>query len=78
MQFYRTACFNSQRLSQTALIATLPTETKMKEFFENLDPAKWQIISFDPPTRQVCIKLITPSGDRYLGVTIPVVSLSQL
>jgi len=78
MLIHRTACYNSQRLSQKALIAMLPTETHMKKFFEGLEEDAWEIISFDPKTRLVCIKTITPSGDRFLAVTVPVVSLSQL
>jgi len=78
MLIHRTACYNSQRLSKKALIAMLPTNTHMKDFFEWLADDAWEILSFDPKTRLVCIKTITPSGDRHLAVTVPVVSLSQL
>ena len=31
----------------------------------------WNIISFDPPTRFVCVQIFNPSGTRLLNITLP-------
>ncbi len=34
----------------------------------------WSILSFDPPTRLVCVQLFTPNGTRMLNFTLPELS----
>ena len=61
-------CTNLQRLSQTSFLTMVQDTTRA--YFESIDPNDWEIRSFDTITREVCITLHTPSGDRLISYTV--------
>lgn len=42
-------------------------------FLDKIPPDNWQITSFDPRTRVVCIAITTQSGIRNVSVILPVI-----
>lgn len=43
-------------------------------FLDKLADDEWEIVSFDPKTRTVCIDMITASGIRHMTVILPELS----
>lgn len=43
-----------------------------KHFLETLDLDDWIITSFNPLTREVCVKITTMSGNRIISLTLPI------
>jgi len=46
------------------------SNVKTRKFFEKI-PHPWQIVSFDPSTRQVCVQINDPKGIKNISVTLP-------
>ncbi len=59
--FRRRACQSNARLSKASFIALLDEGSRRKEFYEGLDDENWEIISFDPAKREVCVTIISRS-----------------
>lgn len=82
-QFRRRACtVTNTRLSKATLLAMLGpppdpdqqfSSNPSRAFFEKIENP-WEITSFNPVTRQVCVKITTPNGDRTTTVTLPELS----
>jgi hypothetical protein len=77
-QFNKTACAVEQRLSKKTLLAFFPEDTGTGKFLHSLDPNAWEIISFTPLDRNVCIRLTADSGVRIISLVLPVVSTSGI
>lgn len=75
LPFRRRACQRVQRIPKVTLLAYLPDGSRQKEFFEGMDIDDWEIISFDPERREVCIVLLNDSQDVTVTVTIPTIIL---
>lgn len=43
-------------------------------FLDKLADDEWEIVSFDPKTRIVCIDVVTATGSRHMTVTLPQLS----
>lgn len=54
----------------TAASDELQSPSPSRRYFENLK-SPWEIVSFNPSTREVCINIRSRSGDRTLSVIIP-------
>lgn len=44
------------------------------EFFQKLTDDQWDVISFDPYKREVCIVLYNTSGNKQITVLLPYMS----
>ena len=75
-QFRRRACLADHRLRKVTLLAML--SDKQKELFNKLDDSKWDIVSFSPYTREVCVTFTTDSGNRTISVILPHLSSSGI
>lgn len=42
-----------------------------KHFLETIDYDSWEIVSFNPSTKKVCIRINLPSGIKNISLTLP-------
>jgi len=70
----RTACVNLQRIDKNTVTAMLTSESSKYEFLTNLDDSQWDVMSFNPNNREVCIVLYNPSGNKFITVNLPYIS----
>ena len=83
-QFNRRLCQNQQRLTKTAFLGMLPSsldddgnETlNPKKLFGSLEDDEWDVVTFNPDIREVCLVIHANSGDRNVSVTIPASAFS--
>lgn len=76
--FKRRACQSTQRLSKKTLVAYLTEGSKEREFFEGLNDDDWEIMSFDPDKREVCVTILNEkAGDVTLTVNLPLYLSSE-
>jgi len=83
-QFNRRLCRNRQRLTQAAFLGMLPSnldndgkETlNPRRLFESLEVDEWEVLTFNPDIREVCLVIRTNSGERNVSVTIPASAIS--
>jgi len=57
MMTTRRSCVGQQRLSQLTFLAMIVDVSKTNEFFASMSLDEWQIVSFEPRTREVCIEI---------------------
>lgn len=69
-QFRKRACQVQQRLTQKNLLALLK-DTPTFDFFNDMDPAIWEIVSFNPEDLIACITITIDSGLRDVAVKVP-------
>jgi len=70
------ACVGRPGISKKAVISSF-IHTKTEEYLESLDDDQWQVTSYDPQNRSVCIDLTSDSGIvHHVALTLPVVSTS--
>jgi hypothetical protein len=70
--FKRRACQSRQRLSKNTFVAYLTDGSKTKEFFLGMDQDDWEILSFDPEEREVCITILNEkANDVTVTVNLP-------
>ena len=67
--FKEKPCSVRQRLAKVTFLAMLPDGSRTKEFYENIPDERWEISSFDPATRNVCVRLTTLHGSENLAAT---------
>lgn len=65
-EFRKRACQNLQRLSQSSLLAYIPSSN----FLHDVDRSEWQVTSFDPQRREACVTITTDSGIRVVSYTL--------
>lgn len=79
MQGVAMACTTKNRLSKSTLLAMLGpppfgeeefSSSPTRAFFEKI-VHPWEITSFDPMTKIVCIIIEKPSGEANIAVTLP-------
>lgn len=71
----RTACVNLQRIGKKTVTAMLTSESSFaKGVLKNLDDSQWDVMSFNPNNREVCIVLYSPSGNKFITVNLPYIS----
>jgi hypothetical protein len=59
-------CSKNDRLSKATFLAMLPDGSRQKEFYLNIPNDRWDIVNFDPDTREACIVLTTLYGGKNL------------
>lgn len=77
-RIFRRACYQPPNISKATLIASFNEGSGTREYLEGLDDENWDILSFDPETRDVCIVLSSTTGSRIhtMSFTLPVISNS--
>ena len=65
------ACQAKQRLSQATVLAYLPEGTKIQELFLGMSLDEWEVVSFNPLNREVCVKIL--DTDVVISFIIPTV-----
>lgn len=71
--FSRTACKKTQPIGKHTVRAMLQGLASY-EFFQKLTDDQWDVISFDPYKREVCIVLYNNSGNKQITVLLPYIS----
>ena len=83
----RRGCVARQRLSKISMLAMLGdppepgeqySDSKTRAFFEKITYDNWEITSFDPLTRVVCIEITDGLGTRTTSVTLPYLTVDGL
>jgi len=69
-------CQAKQSLTQAAFYAYLPEESRTRNFFERMTFDEWEIVSFNPQNREVCVRLLNDSGDILMSFFIPTIVLT--
>ena len=77
-RIFRRACYQPPDISKATLKASFDEGTPTRDYLEALDDDDWDILSFDPESRQVCVMLTATAGSQIhtLSFTLPVVSNS--
>lgn len=72
------ACMPRSTISKKAVIASFEY-TSTQEYLESLDDDQWQVTSFDPQNRTVCIDVTSDRGIvQHWSLNLPVVSTSWM
>ena len=69
--FRRRACQGKARLAKETLLAYLTDGSKTKDLFLSMDINDWEITSFTPDNREVCILFLNDSRDITTTVILP-------
>jgi hypothetical protein len=67
----RTACVNLQRIGKSTVTAMLTPQSPEYNFLTNLDESQWDVMSFNPHNREVCIVIYNPAGNKLISVVLP-------
>jgi hypothetical protein len=67
--FKERPCSVQQRLAKVTFLAMLPDGSRQKEFYLSIPDDRWEILSFDPKTRDVCVRHTTLYGGENLSST---------
>lgn len=70
-QFRRRACAQENSLQKATLLAMLPADTGIGRYFHNLDINSWEIVSFSAYTKEACISIINPKGNKTISIIVP-------
>ena len=65
------ACQAKQRLSQATVLAYLPEGTRIQEMFLGMSLDEWEVTSFNPLKREVCVTLLNDGGETLISFNIP-------
>jgi hypothetical protein len=78
------ACVVQQRMPKATLLAMLGdpasigesySDSQSRAFFEKIPEDNWEVVSFDPSTRKVCVEISDDIGTRTVAVTLPYLTL---
>lgn len=68
----RTACSLRPDISKKTVLAMYDEGTPTREFLEKLRDDQWQVVSFDPAKREVCLLVISDRNTQMnLSLTLP-------
>lgn len=77
-QFVSRKCQAVNRLSQTAFLALIEG-TPTARYFSALELSDWEIVSFNPTNREVCVQMTkVPVRRTTLTITIPYFTVNEL
>ena len=83
----RRGCIANHRLSKSSMLAMLGdpaqpgeshSDSKSRAFYEKIPDANWEIISFNPLSRMVCVKITDRIGTRTTSVVLPYLTVDGL
>ena len=77
-QLVSRACSSPTTLSKEAFLGQLSDGSKQKSFFQSIPYDTWQVISFNPNTRVVCVTIVNGKTTNTISVTLQVTTNSQL
>jgi hypothetical protein len=69
--FSRRRCQKEHRLSKATLLAMIEPITDTYEFFLSIPDEDWEIDSFNPRLREVCVNITQKGQTKKLSVTLP-------
>jgi len=70
-------CMPPPNVSQGTVRAMF-VDTTTGDWLDKMSDDDWQIVSFEPQTRLVCIDVFTEHGTNHVNLTLPVLSTSVL
>ena len=74
VQFRRRACAQDASLQKATLLAMLPADTGIGKYFHGLNINSWEIVSFSAYTKEACISIINPKGNKTISIIVPQVT----
>jgi hypothetical protein len=69
--FRKRGCMASERLQKATLLAMLPSDTGVGRYIHSLDLSNWEIASFSPYSKEVCVSLINEKGNKTISLIVP-------
>ena len=77
-RIFRRACYQRPNISKATVKASFDEGTPTREYLDSLDEENWEVLSFNPEDRQVCIVLSSTNGSfmHTMTLTLPVYSNS--
>jgi hypothetical protein len=75
----RRACTSTQLIPKATFLTMLGPDparnggvtTATRAYFEGLEDNQWSIISFNTATRDTCVQVTSPVGQRLMTITLP-------
>lgn len=68
----KNACQVEQRISKKTVLACFETGTKTRKWLESIPNDNWQIVSFMPEIRTVCLIVLSKHGVFvHVSLTLP-------
>lgn len=71
------ACASSPDLSKKTVIAMYEVGSRTREWLESLDDDQWEITSFEPRSREVCVLVANNSSMHNISLTLPPLSATS-
>lgn len=76
-QFRKSACsLPNYSLTKAGLLSFF-SGTSTETILSNISDENWQILSFNPTTKEVCIQVSDRIGTRILSLTLPTLNKSN-
>lgn len=70
-------CIPAPNISK-ATVKAMFEGTTTREWLDKMSDDQWEIFSFEPQTRLVCIEVFVDHGVNHMNLTLPVLSNSSL
>lgn len=76
-QYLKTACAGVSSITKEACIGIFSQDTDARNYLEKLDFDSWDVTSFNPIKKEICIVLYHKNhigkivGERYVSFSIP-------
>ena len=77
-RIFRQRCHQQPNIAKSTVIASFEERSKTRDYLESLPDEDWDILSFNPEERLVCLTLTPTSGSQVhtLSLVLPVYSNS--
>ena len=76
-RIFRQRCHQRPNIAKATVIASYEEGSKTRDFLEGLNDEDWDVLSFNPEERLVCLTLTATTGQIHtLSLTLPVYSNS--
>lgn len=70
-EFSRHACQKRHSLRKETLLAMIEPLSQTHEFFLGIPEIDWEILSFNPVNREVCVEIKQLGQTKTMSVTLP-------
>ena len=76
-RIYRQRCHQQPNIAKSTVIASFEEGSRTRDYLESLPDDDWDILSFNPEERLVCLMLTATTGQIHtLSLVLPVYSNS--
>ena len=76
-RIFRQRCHQQPNIAKSTVIASYDVGSDTRNFLESLEDDNWDVLSFNPEERLVCLTLTSTTGQIHtLSLTLPVYSNS--